>query len=355
MHDGVRGQYPVWGCGRALPAAVAPAGGAADRCRHAAIGIPPHGQHTAPLPSGNGELRGPACSPSSFRGSCRRCRSWLAVALIAFALFAFVGDPVTIMLGQDYTEAQRPALVTRLGLDQPFFVQFAHSSGHAAAWRVRPSPTGWRARSPNSSPNALPATLELAFCAAAARLCSACRWASIPGSTATPGSAALFLAVQPDRRVAADLPDRHPADPGLRGRGSAGCPSSAAATVVQLGWWTTGFLTRRRAQGADPAVDHARPVPDDADHAAGARGDAGGAAHRLHQVRARPRPDQPRDQFRPRAEEHAGAGDHHHRPAARRRSSPSRSSPRRCSSGRAWGCCSSRRCRSPISRSWRPI
>ena len=33
----------------------------------------------------------------------------LTVSLISFAMFAYVGDPVTIMLGQDYTEAQREA------------------------------------------------------------------------------------------------------------------------------------------------------------------------------------------------------------------------------------------------------
>ena len=49
----------------------------------------------------------------------------LVVGLIAFAMFAFVGNPVTIMLGTDYTEAQRIALTKQLGLDQPFFVQYA--------------------------------------------------------------------------------------------------------------------------------------------------------------------------------------------------------------------------------------
>jgi peptide/nickel transport system permease protein len=48
----------------------------------------------------------------------------LAVALISFAMFAYVGDPVAIMLGQDYTIAQRDALIRDLGLDQPFIVQF---------------------------------------------------------------------------------------------------------------------------------------------------------------------------------------------------------------------------------------
>src|SRR5271166_5937770 len=49
----------------------------------------------------------------------------LVVGFIAFALFAYVGDPVTIMLGQDYTEAQRQALIHQLGMDRPFFIQYA--------------------------------------------------------------------------------------------------------------------------------------------------------------------------------------------------------------------------------------
>src|ERR1700722_15870116 len=49
----------------------------------------------------------------------------LVVGFIAFALFDYVGDPVSILLGQDYTEAQRIALVHQLGLDQPFFIQYA--------------------------------------------------------------------------------------------------------------------------------------------------------------------------------------------------------------------------------------
>ena len=48
----------------------------------------------------------------------------LVVGFIAFAMFAFVGDPVTIMLGTAYTEADRVALVQKLGLDQPFLVQY---------------------------------------------------------------------------------------------------------------------------------------------------------------------------------------------------------------------------------------
>jgi peptide/nickel transport system permease protein len=55
----------------------------------------------------------------------------LTVALISFAMFAYVGDPVAIMLGQDFTEAQRQALVQDLGLDRPFWVQFGTFIGNA--------------------------------------------------------------------------------------------------------------------------------------------------------------------------------------------------------------------------------
>lgn len=56
----------------------------------------------------------------------------LAVAFIAFTLFQYVGDPVTHMVGQEAGPEQREALRRALGLDQPFFVQFAHFAWNAA-------------------------------------------------------------------------------------------------------------------------------------------------------------------------------------------------------------------------------
>ncbi len=50
----------------------------------------------------------------------------VVVALIAFMLFQYVGDPVQLMLGQDATPAQRMQLRIDLGLDRPFIVQFWH-------------------------------------------------------------------------------------------------------------------------------------------------------------------------------------------------------------------------------------
>ena len=48
----------------------------------------------------------------------------LIVTMIAFLVFQFVGDPVTQMLGQEATEADRLALTHELGLDQPIWKQF---------------------------------------------------------------------------------------------------------------------------------------------------------------------------------------------------------------------------------------
>jgi peptide/nickel transport system permease protein len=56
----------------------------------------------------------------------------LTVAFIAFMLFQYVGDPVTNILGQDATPEQRDQMRADLGLDQPFFVQFGRFVVNAA-------------------------------------------------------------------------------------------------------------------------------------------------------------------------------------------------------------------------------
>ena len=55
----------------------------------------------------------------------------LTVGLIAFSLFRFVGDPVVSMLGQDATPEDRAQMARALGLDQPFYVQYARFVGRA--------------------------------------------------------------------------------------------------------------------------------------------------------------------------------------------------------------------------------
>jgi len=48
----------------------------------------------------------------------------LAVGLIAFSMFRFVGDPIANMVGQEASQADRRELAERLGLNDPVLVQF---------------------------------------------------------------------------------------------------------------------------------------------------------------------------------------------------------------------------------------
>ncbi|MEL7415223.1 MAG: ABC transporter permease, partial [Pseudomonadota bacterium] len=48
----------------------------------------------------------------------------LVVGLVAFSMFRFVGDPIDNMLGQERTGADIDRLRTQLGLDQPFVVHY---------------------------------------------------------------------------------------------------------------------------------------------------------------------------------------------------------------------------------------
>ncbi len=89
----------------------------------------------------------------------------LAVAFIAFTLFQYVGDPVINLLGQDATPAQRDRLRADLGLDQPFFVQFARFVQNAVQGEFGLSLRQGRKVSALIAER-LPATLELALAAA---------------------------------------------------------------------------------------------------------------------------------------------------------------------------------------------
>ena len=56
----------------------------------------------------------------------------LFVGAIAFTLFQFVGDPINQMVGEDATQAEREELRERLGLNDPLIVQFGRFAGNMA-------------------------------------------------------------------------------------------------------------------------------------------------------------------------------------------------------------------------------
>ncbi|MCP5265886.1 MAG: ABC transporter permease [Burkholderiaceae bacterium] len=89
----------------------------------------------------------------------------LTVALVAFGLFRYVGDPINNLVGQDTSLEDRARLRQELGLDDPIATQFARFVADAARAEFGYS---YQHRRPVSELIAerLPATLELSFVSA---------------------------------------------------------------------------------------------------------------------------------------------------------------------------------------------
>jgi peptide/nickel transport system permease protein len=89
----------------------------------------------------------------------------LTVALLAFVLFRFVGDPVNQMVGQDTSLEDRMRLREELGLNDPVAVQFGRFVGNAARFDFGIS---YQVKQPVTTiiADRFPATLELAVAAA---------------------------------------------------------------------------------------------------------------------------------------------------------------------------------------------
>ena len=165
----------------------------------------------------------------------------LAVALVAFLLFQYVGDPVSQMLGQDATPDDRTRLRTELGLDQPFYLQFATFAGNAMQGDFGISLRQGRAVS-TLIQERLPATLELAFAAATIAIVI-----GIPAGvyTALRRNSWLSQILLAASLVGISLPTF------LIGIllilvfavQLGWLPSYGRGDVVKVGWWSTGFLT----------------------------------------------------------------------------------------------------------------
>jgi peptide/nickel transport system permease protein len=164
------------------------------------------------------------------------------VALIAFALFNFTGDPVVFMVGQDATAQEKASLRAELGLDQPAVVQFARFAGNAVQGDFGRSLRQGRKVS-TLIKERLPATLELATAAALLALA-----VGIPAGvyTALRRDSALSQLLLTLSLVGVSLPTF------LIGIllilvfavMLGWLPSFGRGETVALGWWTTGLLTR---------------------------------------------------------------------------------------------------------------
>jgi peptide/nickel transport system permease protein len=165
----------------------------------------------------------------------------LAVGLIAFSMFRFVGDPIASLAGQEATDADRAELSERLGLNDPFPIQFARFLGHAAQGDFGIS---YRQARPVADllTERLPATVELAVLSAL--------FAFIVGVTfgvyaAINRRGLVTNTVMVLSLIGVSLPTF------LIGIGLIymfavelrWLPSFGRGDVVRIGWWTTGLLT----------------------------------------------------------------------------------------------------------------
>jgi peptide/nickel transport system permease protein len=165
----------------------------------------------------------------------------LTVALIAFALFNYVGDPINGMVGQDTSLADRQRLRHELGLDDGFVVQFARFVGRAARGEFGLSyqqarPVG------QIILEKLPATLELSLVAAALALIIGVPMGIYTGLHRQSWLSQVLLALS---LIGVSLPIF------LIGillilvfAVTLGwLPSFGRGTIVHLGWWSSGLLS----------------------------------------------------------------------------------------------------------------
>ncbi|MBJ7262624.1 MAG: ABC transporter permease [Burkholderiaceae bacterium] len=165
----------------------------------------------------------------------------LTVALLAFVLFQYVGDPVTIMLGQDATEQDRARLRDSLGLNDPAPVQFVKFVGNAVQGDFGLS-LRQAEKVSTLLASRLPATLELSFAAALIALLIG---VPLGVYTALRRNSPLSQAVLALSLLGVSLPTF------LIGIllilifsvGLGWLPSYGRGETVQIGWWSTGFLT----------------------------------------------------------------------------------------------------------------
>jgi peptide/nickel transport system permease protein len=164
------------------------------------------------------------------------------VAFVSFSLFQFVGDPVLAMLGQDATAEQRDELRRDLGLDQPIPVQFATFVKNAVRGDFGLSYRQGRKVS-TLIQERLPATLELSMVAAGLALLVGIPMGVYTALRRKGVLANVFLAVS---LIGVSLPTfligilLILVFAVLLGW----LPSFGRGDTVDLGWWSTGLLTR---------------------------------------------------------------------------------------------------------------
>lgn len=165
----------------------------------------------------------------------------LTVALLAFILFQYVGDPVMIMLGQEGTPAEREQLRLSLGLNDPVVVQFYHFLGNAVQGDFGLSLRQGQQVSVLLRER-LPATLELSIAAAVLAIVVGVPLGVYTALKRNGKLSQAFLAISllgvslPTFLIGILLILVFSVQLGW-------LPSYGRGETVRLGWWTTGLLT----------------------------------------------------------------------------------------------------------------
>lgn len=165
----------------------------------------------------------------------------LVVALLAFTMFRFVGDPINQMVGQETTEAEREALRESLGLNDPVVVQFVRYAGNVVRFDFGNS---YQFKQPVSGliGDRAPATLELSLTSALLALLVGVPMGVFTGLYPRRWISRLFLGASlvgvslPTFLIGILLIFIFSVELGW-------LPSFGRGEVVRLGWWSTGFLT----------------------------------------------------------------------------------------------------------------
>lgn len=165
----------------------------------------------------------------------------LTVALIAFVMFRFVGNPVNQLVGQDTSLEDRVKLQAALGIDDPVIVQFGRYVAKAAQGDFGVS---YQFRKPvlDLIGERMPATLELALVSALFSLAAGIPMGVYTALRRESALARLFLTVSlvgislPTFLVGVLLIYVFAVLLGW-------LPAFGRGEVVRLGWWTTGLLT----------------------------------------------------------------------------------------------------------------
>ena len=165
----------------------------------------------------------------------------LLVAFVSFLIFRYVGNPVDNIMGQEATLAQRAALEEALGLNQPFYIQYFDFLWKAVQFEFGNS---YRGALPVAELIAtrLPATLELAITSAVfgvslgviLGIYTAINRGSFLSNFIL--STSLIGVSVPTFLIGVLLIWIFSVELNW-------LPSFGRGGVVDLGWWTTGFLT----------------------------------------------------------------------------------------------------------------